>query len=40
MGNKQVVVIVVVIVVLVAVCIVAAPTLIESIRTIHVIPQH
>jgi hypothetical protein len=40
MGNKQVVIIIVVIVVLVGGCIVAAPALMEMIRTIHVIPQH
>jgi hypothetical protein len=40
MNNKQVAIVIVVVVVLVVACIVAAPALIDSIRTIHVIPQH
>jgi hypothetical protein len=40
MNNKPAVIAVVVVVVLVMICIVAAPALIDSIRSIHVIPQH
>lgn len=39
--NKKVIVSIVVVVVLVAICIVAAgPVLMDSIRSIHVIPPH
>lgn len=42
MRNKRVAILVisVLVVVLVVICIVAAPTLMETIRSIHVIPPH
>jgi hypothetical protein len=41
MSNKRVVILVVsVLIVLVAVCILAAPALMDAIRSIHTIPQH
>lgn len=40
MNNKQAIVLVIVAVVLVVICIVAAPALIDSIQSIHTIPQH
>ena len=38
--NKKVIVSIVVVVILGVVCIVAAPALMDSIRSIHVIPPH
>lgn len=40
MSNKRVAIVVVLVIVLVAVCTLAAPTVMDAIRTIHVIPQH
>jgi hypothetical protein len=40
MNKKQVVIVVVLVVALVVICILATPALIDSIRTIHAIPQH
>lgn len=40
MRSKQVLILVVLVVALVAACILAAPALVDAIRSIHVIPPH